>query len=228
MKNSEPIRINWGQLYWCHNVHWDFRILLFGLIMEPLFNSQLPPHCVNVPRVDCEQRAKHLSNKQINLKQTQTHETKIFIFHTIPNLLVMMLLCVCLCWSKEHQLLEPVFNVMYWYHYKSTFIPTPPSCCLKGCLVVWWRCSKQLFKCHHHYGWPIKSSHFFLMILSEISVLCIFTGWNSVSHYLKATIHPKYYVQTILPFIQNPMSRPFYHHPKYCVQTISLVLAEML
>jgi hypothetical protein len=185
--------------------------------MEPLFNSQLLPHCVNVPRVDCEQRAKHLNNKQTNLKQTQTHETKIFIFHTIWNPLVMMLLCVCVCvcWSKEHQLLGPVFNVMYGDHYKSTFIPTPPSCCLKRCLVVWWRCSKQLFKCHHHYGQPIKTSHFFfLMILSEISVLWIFTGQNSVSHYLKATIHPKYYVQTILPFIQNPMSRPFYHSSK--------------
>jgi hypothetical protein len=143
-----------------------------------------------------------------------------------------MLLCVCVCWSKEHQLLGPVFNVMYEDHYKSTFIPTPPSSCLKGCLVVWWRCSKQLFKCHHHYGRAIKSSHFFFMILSEISVLCIFTGRNSVSHYLKATIHPKYYVQTILPFIQNPMSRPFNHsskilcpdhftiHPKSYVQTI--------
>jgi hypothetical protein len=64
---------------------------------EPLFNSQVLPHCVNVPRVDCEQRAKHyLSNKQINLKQTQTHETKnIYISHNTKPFGDDVTLCVC-------------------------------------------------------------------------------------------------------------------------------------
>jgi hypothetical protein len=111
---------------------------------------------------------------------------------------------VRVCWSKEHQLLGPVLNnAMYWDHYKSTFIPTPPSCCLKGCLVVWWRCSKQLWKCHHHYGQPIKSSHYFLMILCP-DHFSIHPKSYVQTHF---TIHPKSYVQTILPFIQNTVYR---------------------
>jgi len=205
--------------------------------MEPLFNNPTTTtlcQCVKsrlwAKSQALEQQANKTSSKHKHMKQEYlyiSHNTKPFGDHVGPR-------------STNYE--GQFFNVMYWDHDKSTFIPTPPpSCCLKGCLVVWWRCSKQLFKCHDHYGQPIKSSHFFLMILSEISVPCIFTGWNSVSHYLKAKIHPKYYVRTILPFIQNPMSTPFYHsskilcphhftiHPKkYCVQTISLVLAEML